>query len=145
MKNHSCKPVCYYVADYQWCPPFLHTYRKHKEHVTIRTRPPSCWKNFVEFAWWHVSKCVCLHHGPQKQACWLKSPAMCFSSPHLCLCLEMNASETRKPSLAPLCFWSFLQLTRISTLLAGSSSLWSFWFYYRQTERRRLPVLPEVL
>ena len=57
---------------------------------SIRAKAPSCWKNFVEFEWWHVSKHVCLNQSPHELACQLKS-AMCFSSPHLCLCLEMSA------------------------------------------------------
>lgn len=76
--------ICYCVANCKKGPPYLHTYSKGQASI-----PPSCGKNFVESEWWHISKCLSLNQSFHQLAPWLKSPAICFSSPQLSLCLEM--------------------------------------------------------
>lgn len=97
----------------------------------------------------HVSKCICLNQSPHVPACWLKSPAMCFSSPHLCLCLERSVGTQALPRLEkPL--WP-LSASGVSSSLPDFLHYWQevlhcevFGFTTNKTERRRLALLPAV-
>lgn len=114
----------------------------------IRAKTPSCWKNFVKFEWWHVSKHICLNQSPHELACWLKS-AMCFSSSHLCLCLEMSAGiwdllRLKKPLWPLSAFRVSPSLPEFLQYLQEVPYCKVFYFPTNKIERRMLLLLPEV-